>query len=249
MKILLYDIETSPSIGAYFDPYKENNILWTIEEWRMLSFAFKWYGEKRTHCRILPDYSLYSEDPKNDRALVEDLYSLFNEADIIIGHNGDRFDIRKTNARFIKHGLQPTPPYKTVDTLKIAKKYFKFDSNRLDALGDYLGVGRKLRTGGQDLWHDVMDGDMKAWERMRRYNKQDVVLLENVYNVLKPWMTNHPVVEFSDIDIACPLCGSKDLERRGFSFTNSGLSKKQRYRCKCGKWTHGPSIRTNQIIR
>jgi DNA polymerase elongation subunit (family B) len=248
MRILLYDIETSPSIGAFYDLYREGNILWTIEEWRILSFAFKWYGEKTTHCRTLKDYSLYSSDPKNDKELVEDLYSLFQEADIIIGHNGDRFDIRKTNARFIRHGLTPPAPYKTVDTLKVAKKYFKFDSNRLDSLGEYLGVGRKIKTGGTELWRSVMDGDDKSWALMKRYNKQDVVLLENVYNVLRPWIHNHPIVHFSDEELKCRVCGSTNLTRRGFSYTASGKSKTQRYVCECGKWTHGRSIRTNQEL-
>lgn len=251
IKILLFDIETAPSRGYYFDPYKEGNILWTDQDWFILSFAYKWFDKKATHVKALPDYKRYNKDKNEDYNLVLDLWNLFNDADIIIGHNGDRFDIRKANARFIKHGLPPTPPYKTIDTLKVARKYFKFDSNRLDALGEYLGLGRKEKTGGIGLWADCMQGDARAWNQMKKYNKQDVILLEKVYEKLRPWMTNHPNINIVDETLnACPVCGGLDLEKRGYYYTQ--VSKTQRFHClnlQCGKWSRGKSIRTALEIR
>jgi DNA polymerase elongation subunit (family B) len=109
----------------------------------MLSFAVKWDGEKRVKTYALPDYPLFKRDKENDRDLVKDLYDVFDEADILIAHNGDRFDIRKSNARFIQHGLKPPITYKTIDTLKIARRQkFKFDSNRLNDLGHISGSGQ-----------------------------------------------------------------------------------------------------------
>ena len=113
----------------------------------------------------------------NDFFLVKDLRDLFDEADVLIAHNGDRFDIRKAQARMIRYNMKPPSRYQTIDTLKAARKHFQFDSSRLDALGQYLGLGRKLPTTGFNLWKRTMAGDRKAWAIMKRYNKHDVEIL------------------------------------------------------------------------
>ena len=244
MKILLYDIETAPLLSYTWGLY-ETNVIKVVKDWNMLSFAYKWYGGKKTHVKALPDYKNYKKDMSDDSALVKDLWDLFNEADIIIGHNSDRFDIRKTNARFIKHGLLPPPPHKTIDTLKLARKYFKFDSNHLTDIGKFLDIGEKVQTGGFALWEGCMAGDKKSWKTMIKYNRQDVVLLEKIYEKMRPWMHNHPAVldraRIDDNDPHCLVCGSDKVQRRGWGRTTA--NKYQRYQCECGKWGMGKLVR------
>lgn len=241
-RVLLYDIETSPNLGWTWGKY-EQNVIEFMEEWHMLTFSYKWLGEKTTHVRSLPDYKLYRKEPKNDRELVKELWKLFDEADAIIAHNGDAFDIRKTNARFVQHGLVPPSPYKSIDTKKVAKRYFKFESNKLDDLGHNLGLGRKLDTGGFELWLGCMAGDRKSWDLMCKYNKQDVVLLEKVYLALRPWMMNHPRLDLlNDIRDNCPNCGSTHIQSRGFGINTT--SKYHRLNCQdCGSWFKGKNIK------
>jgi uncharacterized protein YprB with RNaseH-like and TPR domain len=161
-------------------------------------------------------------------------------ADIIIGHNADKFDIRKSNTRFVFHGLKPPSPYKTIDTLKIARKVFKFDSNKLDELGRYLGLGRKIPHTGFHLWHSCMLGDPKAWKVMKKYNARDITLLEDVYYILRPWATNHPNVNQGEV--GCPKCKATNVQKRGFSYTL--LRKKQRFQCgNCHGWFEGPAAK------
>lgn len=179
-KILLFDIEVSP-ITSYTWSLWETNVIEVKKDWYMLSFAYKWLGESKVIVKALPMYSDYLKDKENDKALCQDLWEVLDQADIVIAQNGDAFDIKKANARFIVHGFKPTSPYKTIDTLKVAKKYFKFDSNKLGELGRYLGVGNKAETGGFSTWLGCMNGDMDMWTKMIRYNRQDVILLEKVY--------------------------------------------------------------------
>ena len=167
------------------------------------------------HTHSLREYPHYKNNLQDDRRLIKDLHKLFDEADILIAHNGDRFDIRKTNARFIKHGLRPPAPYKTVDTLKVARRFFQFESNRLNDLGQYLGIGKKLPTTGMDLWRRTMSGEKTAWDTMEHYNRRDVRLLERVYNRLLPYMANHPNLEIYGENGCCPTCQSLKVERRG----------------------------------
>ncbi len=232
-KVLLFDIETSLSRGYFFDLWKEGNIVEIEASWYMLSFAYKWAHQNKVHVAALPHFPGYLKAPSCDKLLVTALHQLLTEADVVVAHNGDKFDIRKANARFIAHGLKPPSPYKTVDTLKIARKHFKFDSNRLDDLGGYLGVGRKQPTTGKALWLGCMSGDLRAWKQMADYNKQDVRLLCRVYDRLKAWHTTHPDLTFFTRASACPVCQSPKLQKDGFAYLRTG--KRQRMECRtCG---------------
>ena len=214
----------------------------------MLSFAYKWLEEKKTYVKALPDYPLYKLDPENDLSLITDLWALFNEADIVVAHNGVAFDTKKTYARFIHHRLPPPESVHEIDTKLVAKRYFKFDSNKLDDLGDYLGVGRKLQTGGFVLWKDCIDGNPKAWAKMCKYNKGDVDLLEKIYLCMRPYIKTHPNVALMNKKIHnCPKCNSPKTQKRGFALTR--VSRFQRWQClSCGGWSQS-TLKDNSQIR
>lgn len=236
-RILFLDIENSPSLGWAWAKY-DVNVIDFKTDWYLLSFAWRWADEKAIHVRGLIDYSGFHRDMEDDRRLTEALWKLLDSADLVIGHNLDRFDIRKINTRFLAHGMPPPSPYRTLDTLKVAKRYFRFDSNRLDDLGRCLGVGRKLQHTGFELWRNCMVGQKAAWALMKRYNKQDVALLIKVYYLLRAWAGNHPNVNRGEV--ACPKCGSPKIQKRGFEFTL--LRRKQRFQCQvCRGWFSGPA--------
>lgn len=246
-KILLFDIESMANKAFVWGKY-EQNVIEYEREFYLLCFAFKWLGESKTNAYSLPDFSMYKKDKYNDKELVKALWDLFNEADIIIAHNGDQFDIRMANARFAFHGLPPPSPYKTVDTKKIAKRYFRFNSNKLDDLGNYFGLGRKIDTGGFELWLGCVNNDPIAWYKMVKYNKQDVVLLEKVYLKLLPWITNHPNRNlYEATSCNCPNCGSSKMGMQGRKMTRTGL--RQQWRCKeCGAWATGEVIKIDKVL-
>lgn len=241
-KILLLDIETAPNLGYVWGKW-EQNVIDVERHWYILCFAVKWLGQKKTTTHALPDYSIYKHDKEDDTQLVAELWEYFDAADIIVAHNGDRFDLVKSNSRFIVHGMTPPSLYQSVDTLKLARTYFKFDSNRLNDLAKYLGLGEKLPTTGAHLWLGCMRGDAKAWKLMRRYNAHDVELLEQVYLRIRAWSKRHPnLTHFSRREINCPVCNSGDTFRTGYHYLR--CSKKQRRTCKdCGhRYTLGKAI-------
>src|ERR1700733_5194536 len=185
-KIAFVDIETAPSLGYVWAKW-ETNVIDFKKDWYMLSYAVKWAHENRVIVRGLCDYPGYKSNVEDDSKLVTDLWKVFDEADILIAHNGDSFDILKANTRFILHKLPPPSPYKTIDTLKVARAAFKFDSNKLDDLGHYFGIGRKLPHTGFHLWMGCMKGDPASWKLMKRYNGHDVELLEKLYYLVRAW--------------------------------------------------------------
>jgi len=248
LRILFFDIETAPSKGWFWQMW-ETNIIEVETPGYMLSFAAKWLGDKQVLVYGLPDFPGYKAGVANDKRLVMRLAELFSEADVVVAHNGDRFDIITTNTRLVVNGLLPMTPAKSIDTLKVARQKFKFLSNKLDDLGNFLGAGRKTPHTGKDLWFRCMKGDPKAWKTMKKYNQQDVLLLESVYGKIRPWMTNHPNMNLLlGKTHACPNCGSKNTQRRGVIVTR--VSKYQRYHCQsCGAWSRGESIKVDASER
>lgn len=214
----------------------EQNLIDIVHSWYILSFAYKWDGDRKVRTCALPDYARFGKDREDDKALVVELWKLYDEADIVIAHNGDRFDIKKSNARFIFHGLKPPSPYKSIDTLKIARSRAGFLSNRLNDLGAHLGLGRKLPHTGFHLWRQCMlTNSQKHWSKLRRYNARDVTLLEGVYKRLRPWALSHPNLAALSDKPCCPVCQSKDIQRRGFNLAKT--RKTPRFNCKaCGHW-------------
>lgn len=224
MNILFYDIETSPLEINTWGLYDQNSLN-LIKDWQLISFSYKWRGQKAVTC--------LSQRTMSEKALVKALHKLLDQADIVVAQNGDEFDNKKASAKFIEFGLTPPSSYQKVDTLKTARKYFKFTSNKLDDLGVRLGVGRKLQTGGFDLWLRCLRNERKAWLLMEKYNKQDVILLEKIYDKLLPWMNNHPNVTLYKTGGKCPKCGSLRLKSKGYQYNAN--SRFKRYYCKdCG---------------
>lgn len=235
-KILIIDIETSPIMGKVWSLWKQNVSLDQIEQdWFIMSYAAKWAGEDKVI------YQDCREDVGNDLDMLRSIHELLSEADFVVAHNGIKFDIPKINARMILNGLPPPAPYKLLDTLAIAKRTFGFTSNKLAYLTDKLCEQKKLdhaKFAGWKLWNECMAGNAEAWDEMRVYNEMDVVSLEELYLILRPWTPNHPnIAIYSPVtDVACPKCGSSSLIKRGVRRSNKGIY--QRYQCtSCGGWS------------
>ena len=236
-RVAFFDVENSPSLGWFYDLYKEGNIVATEQPWFMLSFAWKKPGNSKVHCEGLIDYPGYDKDKTNDEKLVRDLWKLFDENDVLIGQNIDRFDTRKANSRFLYWGLKPPSPYKTVDTLKIARRIFKQDSNRLGDLSKFLGYEDKLPTHGWDTWRGCINGDRKSWNDLKKYNAHDVVINEFVYDRLAPWLPNHLSLNAFG-QPGCPVCSSPRVQSRGFNIAKT--RRTPRLHCQdCGHWHTG----------
>lgn len=248
-KILHLDIETAPIEMLSWGMWNQNHhIDQIVHDWHILCWAAKWHHKSEVIASALPGHKNYKDDKRDDSAVCGAMWNLLDDADIVVAHNGDKFDIKKINARFLLHGFPPPSPYKQIDTLKMARRKFAITSNKLDYLGRYLGIGRKVKHEGFDLWIKCMAGDMAAWAKMIRYNKQDVRLLEKVYKILAPWETNLPngATYVDDETRMCtvPGCGGK-CGLNGYRNLNFG--RYQKYVCtKCG---HPQRGRTNLLTK
>jgi len=256
-KILMVDIETAPVLAHVWMLFNNNTSLNQIQaDWYMLSWSAKWLGEDEIFYEGLKDQPSFAKDPENDLSIVKGLWKLFDEADIIVGHNVKRFDNKKTKARFLKHGLTPPSSYRMIDTLHIAKKEFALTSNKLDFLATFLGFENKVDHEGHTLWTRCMRGEQDAWDKMEEYNKYDVELLEKVYLKIRGWYQAHPnvAVYYNDYSMRCTTCGSDKVEITGNTM-KTNLSEFTEYRCTCcGKvsrdgFSHIPKQKRSNLLR
>lgn len=232
MKILLIDIETAPNTVYVWGLYKQNiGINQIVRTGRVMCFAAKWYGEDEVEFQ-----SEFGSKTAHKR-MVKRAWSLLDEADVVIHYNGATFDVPTLNREFLKLGLTPPSPYQQVDLLKVARKQFRFASNKLDHLLKELELTGKVDHRGFELWVECMNGDPEAWAEMERYNRGDITGLEPLYRRMLPWITNHPnQALYGGFDRpACTNCGSELMQRRGFRRTKVGMYRQ--YVCKsCGTW-------------
>jgi uncharacterized protein YprB with RNaseH-like and TPR domain len=232
-KRLFFDIETSPNIGMFWTAgYKLNishdNI---IKERAIICICYKWEGDEKI-------YSLTWDDDQDDKKMLEKFVVIANDADELVGHNGDKYDLAWVRTRCLFHGIPMFPNYVTIDTLKQARSKFKFNSNKLDYIGKFLGLGEKIHT-SFDLWKDiVLNKDKQALEDMVTYCKGDVELLEKIYNKMSsyfPHKTHLGVTEGKE-KTSCPGCASTNMAYSRKRISALGTFRIQ-LQCKdCGKY-------------
>lgn len=231
-KVLLLDIETTPmqvhTWGCWKQRISHEQI---INDWFLLSYSAKWLFDSKMHSSVLTSKEALAKD---DSRIARELWNLFDKADVIIGHNALQFDIPRAQTRFIMNKLVPPSPFQVIDTYLVARKNFRFGSNKLDYIGQLIRNKGKIHTEYQ-LWLRCLAGDKKSLEDMLAYNKEDVMLLEEAYVFLRPYIKNHPnmAIYQEAHEPSCPTCGSTDINECGHYTTS--VNQYLAFRCKnCG---------------
>jgi hypothetical protein len=233
IKRLFFDIETSYYVVPTFQFWKVNinpdNIL---RQKKIICIAYKWQYEDKVHV-------LKWDENQDDTKLVKDFIQVIKHADEIVAHNGDKFDIKELRTRAILTGNLMFPIYRTLDTLKKSRQYFRFASNKLDYLGKVLNVGRKLDHEGMKLWIDICEHKNKAsLKTMVEYCVQDVAVLEDVYMVMSPYIyhnTNMAVLKGGE-KWHCPECASENVQLSHTDATAMGYIKRHMKCNSCRKF-------------
>lgn len=229
-KILVLDIETKPATAYVWRMWKENiGVEQIIDPGGTICFCGKWLG-KRGH-------EFYSDWDDGHEEMIKQAHRMISEADAVVTYNGDKFDLPKLQGEFLRYDLDPPPPPTSIDVIKTIRK-MGFATARLAYVGPLLRVGDKIKNEGFPLWKAVMEGDARAQKRMEKYCVQDVKLLAELYECVKPYIKNHPHLGSKDGATTCGACGSDHLQSRGTRRTKSFMI--QRMQCQsCGSWQDG----------
>lgn len=229
-KIATVDIETLPLQVYNWSLFQEPRALdRVVQDWAIFSAAAKWYGKPKIDYRDTREQS----SPHDDYHLLLWLRNILHEADIVVGQNVHKFDLRKIRARMVKQGIPPFSEPAVIDTMLMAKEVGAFTSNKLEYLGTLTDErkSKHLKYPGFALWLGILNNEKAAWEEAKKYNKQDVKSTEKLYLALRPWVRRHPnFAQYYDDDVMrCPRCGSDALSADGI--VHRGVSTYQVYRC------------------
>ncbi len=245
-RIALIDVETSMMLGYFFGTFKQNIPLECIvQDWNMLSFAAKWHGIPLV---LYQDLSA-QKNPINDKKLCASLHRILREADVVVAHNGKRFDMRKIRARMAHNRMDPIPNVRVIDTLTESRKQFGFTSHKLIYLSEKFGPegerkNEHMRFPGIKLWLECQRGNPDAWAEMKAYNIPDVTSMEGMYDELRGWYQGaQNLAVFAPTILegkVCPNCGSHDVKMERGKYVYTQVSIFQRYRCNsCGGYSRG----------
>ena len=236
--------------------------LWDIESTNLsadfgyiLSIAIKNLGEKEVRCYSVEDYPLYKKDPTNDKEMLEDAYPDLSSAGAWVTWYGGGFDVPFVNTRLLSHGMAPMPPIPHIDGWRVARYKMKLHSNRLASVSSFLQISEKTPLDGP-IWIKASAGDKKALQYIKEHNVQDVIVLEEAFNRIKPLITSGPNLSLLNGEgnrngkgnkgDCCPICGGSALVKRGTSITQTG--RRQRYQCNtCGGWSRGRTVRDASV--
>lgn len=236
MKILTLDIEMAPNIVHRWQLYGNDTtgLNQLMQPQEMMCAAYKWYDEDEIHFMVTRKYI---NDPVSAESEAH-LWEALDRADAVITYNGKKFDIPRINTELIESGWGPYSPFAHIDLYQTTRKVFGFPSNKLDYVAGRLLDSHKVTHSGHDLWVACMMKDPEAWALMEEYNKQDVVLTEQLYTKLRPWIPGHPNVLLYDENpgqLSCPVCGGR-IHRRGERQLATGIY--ERYQCtECFAWS------------
>jgi DNA polymerase elongation subunit (family B) len=229
-KILHLDIETRPALAYVWRGYKENIGPDQIKEPDgIICWAAKWHGQK----------GMKFAGMWTDKDYLKKLKALLIQADAVVTYNGDKFDLPKIRGQLLRYRLGPLPKLTSIDLYKYVRRLGLF-SARLIYICEMLGIGTKIKHHGFRLWTEVLEGKASAQNKMRRYNKQDVKLLEELYEILLPYLDKHPRLKSG---VGCSRCDSLHVTSRGYYYT--ATQRVARTECQsCGKWDTGKRSKT-----
>ena len=239
-KVLIFDIETLPIVAYTWQVWDANiSTEMIIKDWCVLSWSAKWLHDDKIISDVLTKREALT---RNDKRIVSDLWKLIEEADVVIAHNGKRFDIKKINTRMWKHGLPRPSSYKVIDTLNSVKSVFSLNHNSQNSIAKFLEIDEKLNT-EFSLWRHCDQGNTEALNYMLAYNEQDVRMLEEIYLSMRDWIPNHPDLRiYQGIIDGCPVCLSSSYQEIGIY-----VARKNHYaefRCSdCGSVWHSSNVK------
>jgi len=232
--VAVLDIETLPMVIYSWSLWEEHNgVEQIIQDSCMLSWAGKYLNESRIHSDILTTEEARARDTSR---ITQSVWDFLYKADVVIGHNYNQFDRKYINTMFLKNGLPPLK-YTVIDTLEVARRNFRFASNKMKFLNEQLGVRTKVENDGFPLWKACSEGDKHALDVMLEYNEGDVGATEDLFYKLRPYVRNLNVALYNEETAhQCPVCGSQNLQIDGWYYTPAG--KWESIRCmNCGALT------------
>ena len=125
----------------------------------------------------------------DDRETVRQIAEILADHDVLVAHNGSRFDMPFLRSRMLRWNMKRLPNMKMVDPCSIAYRHFKLRSNSLAAVADHIGVKERKTPLDMSIWADAfLNGSRRAMNKIVEHCVADIKVLEGVLEVVKPYV-------------------------------------------------------------
>lgn len=220
-KVLLFDIE-STHLDADFGT--------------MLCVGWKWLGDKNVNLISLLDRpAKFAADPTDDKWAIREFMKIYESAQIAVTYNGILFDRPYLIAKTLEYNLPLPPSIPMVDLYFTVKSNMRISRKNLWTVQKHLGLKNSKTGVDGKIWKKAQIGNVVAMRWIERHCKDDVLVLEEAYERLRPLVRTHPRVAGGDLG-KCRFCASDRLQRRGLQVTKT-KGENQRVQCRdCGGW-------------
>ena len=223
-------------------------LLWDIEATNLnadfgycLAIAVMELGKTKPDVFTIRDYPSFKGDPTNDKGLVKEVSDILINSGAWINWYGQRYDVPYVNSRLVNHGLGVMPPVPNIDLWRVCREKLKLHSNRLASAAAFLGIEEKTRLSGP-IWIKAGAGDKGALKYVEDHARQDVVVLAQAFEKMRPLITTGPslcLLSGGSPGRNCTICSSTRLQKRGIRVASSNTY--HRVECQdCGKWDQIP---------
>ncbi len=232
LKVLFYDIETSPMlVWTFMIGQKVSLQHGQIEqEGKVISIQYMFEGDK--HAKAL------TWDNGDDSIMLEEFVHILNSANLVIGQNSRSFDQKVLNWRLNVLNLTPVTDVVMLDTLTLARNSFKAPSNKLDYRSSRYGFGGKDKMEFAD-WIGVVKGNKKSLQKMVKYGIKDTEDTQKLFWKELPYYRSLPislaalVKEPKEAKPSCPRCAA--AKQKKFDVYPTASGNKLRFTCRsCG---------------
>ena len=232
--MLVFDIETSLKKAFLFHSGKQyvggNSF---IDDDLMLSWSAKTLGSSEIFSDVLSSKEARN---RNHSRITKSLWDLMRNYDITVGYNQLGFDNKMINTFFLMQKLGLPNRYRHIDLYQIMKNNFKFDSYALNFVCKKLGLNEGKIVNEPGLWEKCYYAETdEPLKQMEFYNRNDVVITEDLFHVVKGYIPRFPNLSIYDEieQCKCPYCKNLEMENNGFWYTPNG--KFNSYKClECG---------------
>lgn len=229
-RILFYDIETKPLLAYIWQlgeqVVRHPQLATGGDSHGIICISYAWNDGKPAKTI---DWGYEAQDTGR---VIRAFDKIIKQADMTIGKNSDRFDVKYINTQRLIHNLPPLPEWMdyTDDLEKQVKKYFTFPSRSLDYISKAMGLGGKVKMEFQD-WIDIVEKlSRQSFEKMLRYNRKDVEDTRTLWDKLQPYIKPNLNMATFYGDFRCTNCGSQDLKKDGIR--HKGMTTYQTFFCK-----------------
>lgn len=154
----------------------------------ILCAAVKVSGIKQPYIARIDEFADFKDRMWYDKTICQDIAEALAGLDMVVTQYGSRYDIPFVNSRLLYHKLPPLAPLMHCDIWRIARTHLALSSNRLETMSLFLHTKANKDHLDWETWERAAYGDKVSLDAIVDHCRRDVLVLEEIFEALKPFI-------------------------------------------------------------